>query len=79
VNHTERQTKSLSKDQLMRLAYDLTEQKPQPVDRIIMVGDEGDCMYIVEAGEAGAYIDGVGRWSPHCILPGQTLPRKRLQ
>ena len=53
--------KSLSKDQLMRLAYDLTEQKFRPGDRIIMAGDDGDCMYIVEEGEAGAYIDGVGQ------------------
>jgi hypothetical protein len=53
--------KQLSKDQLMKLAYDLTEQKFRPGDRIIIVGDVGDCMYIVEEGEAGAYIDGVGQ------------------
>jgi hypothetical protein len=53
--------KALSKDQLMTLAYDLTEQKFRPGDRIIIVGDVGDCMYIVEEGEAGAYIDGVGQ------------------
>ena len=53
--------KALSKDQLMRLAYDLTEQKFRPADRLIIAGDEGDCMYIMEEGEAGAYIDGVGQ------------------
>ena len=53
--------KAMSKDKLMRLAYDLTEQKFRPGDRIIMAGDDGDCMYIVEEGEAGAYIDGVGQ------------------
>lgn len=52
---------SLSEEQLMSLAGKLTEQKFRPGDRIIMVGDDGDCMYIVEDGEAGAYIDGVGQ------------------
>ena len=40
---------------------EMIEQRFRPGDRIIVVGDPGDCMYILEEGEAAAYIDGVGQ------------------
>ena len=53
--------KELAPHMLKRMAYEMIEQRFRPGDRIIVVGDSGDCMYILEEGEAAAYIDGVGQ------------------